>query len=111
MPSVIQSRKSSAWLTVIGDLPPHRVGARDEIAAIEPAEQDAGHVGQPIPADRDRPELERDGIDDRIGDDEEVHRGPQAFANGRTLDRQPAGCQGARGAQGAALDRDARPTP
>ena len=52
---------------------------RHEIAPVEPAEHDAGHVSEPIPANGKRPEFDRNGIDDRVGDHEKLHGTPQAW--------------------------------
>ena len=92
MPSVIQSRKSSAWRDRHRRLAAPELRPRHEAAPIEPAEQDAGHIGEAIPADGDRPDCDRDGIDDRVGDDQEVPWGSAAaLVAGRpaTLHRRP----------------------
>ncbi len=73
-----------------------KIGARDEAARIEPAEQDACHIGKPVPADRDRSDLERDRVDHGIGNDQEVHRGWSGEMR-RDPSPPPAGCQGAEG--------------
>ena len=40
---------------------------RDKAARIAPAEQDADEIGEPVPADRERADLDRDRIDRREG--------------------------------------------
>ena len=40
---------------------------------IKPAEQQTGNIGEAVPFDRKRTELERNGIDDRIGNGEQAH--------------------------------------
>ena len=73
-----------------------KIGLRHEPSPIQPAEQDAGHIGQPIPADRDRPEFDRDGIDHRVGDDKEFHAGSACVLAGGPDPSPPSGCcQGA----------------
>src|SRR5262245_18159438 len=47
--------------------------SRHEIAPVEPSEQDAGHVGEAIPADRERSEFDRYWIDHRVGDHQKLH--------------------------------------
>jgi len=53
-----------------------------EAARIEPAEQDTGHVGEPVPADLHRTDCDRDRIDHGVGDDEKFH-GPRVAKSGR----------------------------
>ena len=60
-----------------------QIGPRQEIAPIEPAEQDAGHIGEAVPADGERPDLERDRIDDGVGDRRKAACGPEKSADGR----------------------------
>ena len=53
----------------------HRpAGALHQPAQILPAEHQAEDVGERIPADRERPELDQDRIDRREGDGEKGHR-------------------------------------
>ena len=49
------------------------LGPGHQAAPVEPAEHDAGHVGEAIPADGDRPNFDRHGIDHRVGEHEKLH--------------------------------------
>lgn len=44
-----------------------------EPARIPPAAEQAGDIGEPVPFDRERPELERDRINHREGNGEDGH--------------------------------------
>ncbi len=49
--------------------------APDQIARIDPAEQDADDIGERIPADRKRSDADQDGIDIREWQGRYRHRG------------------------------------
>ena len=86
-----------------------QIRPRHEAARVEPAEQDAGHIGQAIPTDCDRSDLDRDGIDHGVGEDQEFHGGlaaaqmvgtPRPFTAGRApvkrAERRPLASGGLR---------------
>jgi hypothetical protein len=50
-----------------------QLGPRHETPPIKPAEHDARHVGEAIPADGKRADFDRDGIDHGVGDHEKLH--------------------------------------
>jgi len=51
---------------------PERAGGR-KLARIPPAAEQAGDIGEPVPFDRERPELQRDRVDHREGNGEDGH--------------------------------------
>src|SRR6476661_368855 len=81
-----------------------QIWPRQKIAPIEPAEQDAGHIGEAIPADGERPDLERNRIDDGVGDSEKRHVAPRSPRT--AVDPSPPAprLSRRRGARGLALD-------
>ena len=54
----------------------------DQRARVDPAQHDAADIGQRIPADRDRPDRDRDRIEHRKGDGEEGHQRESSMASG-----------------------------
>jgi hypothetical protein len=71
-----------------------QIGAREEIAPVEPAEQDAGHIGEAVPADGERPDLERNRIDDGVGIAKKRHVAPGSAADGLDPSPPDPACQG-----------------
>mgnify|MGYP006999186300 CR=1 FL=1 len=56
---------------------------RDQPARIPPAAEQPDDIGQPIPFDRERPDLHRDRVDHRKGDGENGHGAGPAAGAGR----------------------------
>ena len=61
-------------------LPPHSRSFEHEPARIPPADQDAGEIGEPVPADGERADRDGDRIDGGKGDGE---HGPAENPRGR----------------------------
>ena len=89
-----------------------QIRPRQEIAPVQPAEQNAGHIGEPVPADGERSDGERDRIDDGVGNDEERHGTPRCGGRAWTLHRQTLPVKATwRASRRLTLDRSATPTP
>ena len=72
MPSVTHTMKSSKSVDRHRRRPAPRRPRADDRARIKPAEQDAGDIGERVPADRERPDLDQDRIE--VGEREDKRR-------------------------------------